>query len=44
MAELLSANLEAANATDEVNGHRSQHVTHIMDGIQCFSTYIAVIS
>jgi len=48
MAELLSANLEIANATDEdhskVNGHKLQQVTNIMDWIQCFSTYIAVVS
>jgi len=48
MAELLSANLEIANATEEdhskVNGHKLQQVTNIMDWVQCFSTYVAVVS
>ena len=48
MAELLFANLELANVTDEdhskVNCHKLQQVTNIMDWIQCFSTYIAVVS
>ena len=48
MAELLSANLEIVNATDEdhskLNGHKLQQVTNITDWFQCFSTYIAVVS
>ena len=48
MAMLLNDNLEAANAADEDqpkdNGGKLQPVTHILDRIQCFSTYIAVVS
>ena len=48
MAELLSDNLGAANATDDdqskAASRKQQDVTHIMHWIQCFSTYIAVVS
>ena len=47
MAELLPDNLEATNSTedDHANAKRKQQeVTQIMDWIQCFSTYIAVVS
>ena len=48
MAELLSDNLEAANAIDDdqskAASHKQQDVTHIMYWIQCFSTYIAGMS
>ena len=48
MAELLPDNLEATNSTDDdhtTNTKRKhQEVTQIMDWIQCFSTYIAVVS
>ena len=48
LSELLSANLEATNVTEEdqlkINGHKLQHVTNIINRKQCFSTYIAVVS
>ena len=48
MAELLPDNLEATNLIDDdltKNIKRKQQdVTQIMDWIQCFSTYIAVVS
>ena len=48
VAVLLKDNLEAANATDEDqskdNGRKLHLVTHIMDWIQRFSTYIAEVS
>ena len=48
IAELLSESLEATNSTDDdytTNTKRKhQEVTQIMDWIQCFSTYIAVVS
>ena len=48
MTELLPDNLEAANATDndqsKAASRKHQDVTHIIDWIQCFSTYIAVAS
>ena len=48
MAELLPDNLEATNLTDDDHTtnakHKQQEVTEIMEWIQCFSTYIAVVS
>ena len=48
MAELLPDNLEATNSTDDdhtTNTKRKhQEVTQMMDWIQCFSTYVAVVS
>ena len=48
MAELLPDNLEATNSTDDdhtINTKcKHQEVTQIMDWIQYFSTYIAVVS
>ena len=47
MAELLPDNLEATNSTDDdhtTTKCKHQEVTQIMDWIQCFSTYIAVVS
>ena len=48
MADLLPDNLEATNSTDDDHSsntkRKQQDVTQIMDWIQCFSTYIAVLS
>ena len=48
MAELLPDNLEATNSTDDDHTTNTkckhQEVTQIMYWIQCFSTYIAVVS
>ena len=48
MAELRPDNLEATNATDDdqfkAASCKQQDVTHIVDWIQCFSTYIAAVS
>ena len=48
MTELLPDNIEAANATDDKQSkaasRKYQDVTNIMDWIQCYSTYNAVVS
>ena len=48
IAELLPDNLEASNATDDdqptTTKRKLPDVTQIMDWIQCFSIYIAVVS
>ena len=47
-AEMLPVNLEASNATDDdqptTTKRKLPDVTQIMDWIQCFSIYIAVVS
>ena len=47
IAELLQDNLEVSNLTDNQNTTtkcKQQDITEIMDWIQCFSIYIAVVS